>query len=238
MKVAWATETKTEVMTTPVPETKQTKADVTVGVWGLNLYLKLSQQAAKFYLLMDLEIDGLDGGRFQKLLDSLLPQFVAYTDMAVGGELRHSNAKKQIVNGAPLPLRRALSDGTLPSHRHEAWRGWYRFRRHYGTLALQWAQDTFHLFTGGGFGGPKWANIAHILHLYETEEITPLTFVDTCWGLQHNGGTYFNKAWGIGGLQDVLDSKQASDIPSLLYHATPGVREFYNKKRNGGGVDI
>jgi hypothetical protein len=73
--------------------------------------------------------------------------------------------------------------------------------------------------------------------MYETDELTPLMFVDTCWGLQHNGGAYFDKAWPTKGLKNVLDANLAEDIPLLLTQATPGVRGFYNKKRNGG-VDI
>ena len=238
MKVQWTTETKTDVGVAapkpPSPAQKQlSKEEVTKGIWELDPNLKLRHRAAEFYLMMDLDLDGLDGGKFQKLMDYLLPQFVAYTDMAVGGELRHSRAKVAS-NQLPTPLRRALADSTLPSHRHEAWRGWYRFRRHYGTLALEWAKDTFPKFSGGGYGGPKWATIADILYQYERGELTPLMFVDTCWGLQHNGGAYFDKAWPTKYLKQVLDYNLAENIPGLLHYATVPVRNFYNKKRNGG----
>ena len=238
MKVTWTTETKTDVGVAapkpPSPAQKQlSKEAVTKGIWGLDTNLKLRHRAAEFYLMMDLELDGLDGGKFQKLMDYLLPQFVAYTDMAVGGELRHSRLKVS-PHQIPVPLWKALSTSALPSNRKEAWRGWYRFRRHYGTLALEWARDTFPLFSGGGFGGPKWGNIANILYQYERGELTPLMFVDTCWGLQHNGGAYFDKQWSTNGLKSVLDANLAENIPLLLTHATVPVRNFYNKKRNGG----
>ena len=237
MKITWTTETKTDVGVAPKlpsPAQKQlSKEEVTKGIWELDPNLKLRHRAAEFYLMMDLDLDGLDGGKFQKLMDYLLPQFVAYTDMAVGGELRHSRLKVPR-NQLPTPLRRAIADSTLPSHRHEAWRGWYRFRRHYGTLALEWAEEVFPHFSGGGFGGKKWANIASILRMYETDGLTPLMFVDTCWGLQHNGGAYFDKVWPTKGLKSVLDANLAESIPGLLAYATVPVRNFYNKKRNGG----
>jgi len=237
MKITWTTETKTDVGVAPKlpsPAQKQlSKEEVTKGIWELDPNLKLRHRAAEFYLMMDLDLDGLDGGKFQKLMDYLLPQFVAYTDMAVGGELRHSRLKVPS-NQLPTPLRRAIADSTLPSHRHEAWRGWYRFRRHYGTLALEWAEEVFPHFSGGGFGGKKWANIASILRMYETDGLTPLMFVDTCWGLQHNGGAYFDKVWPTKGLKSVLDANLAESIPGLLAYATVPVRNFYNKKRNGG----
>ena len=238
MKVQWTTETKTDVGVAapklPSPAQKQlSKEEVTKGIWELDPGMKLRHRAAEFYLMMDLDLDGLDGGKFQKLMDYLLPQFVAYTDMAVGGELRHSRAKVAS-NQLPTPLRRALADSTRPSHRHEAWRGWYRFRRHYGTLALEWAEEVFPHFSGGGFGGKKSANIASLLRMYETDDLTPLMFVDTCWGLQHNGGAYFDKAWPTKGLKNVLDANLAESIPGLLAYATVPVRNFYNKKRNGG----
>ena len=237
MNVTWTTETKTDVGVAPKPpspaQKQLSKEEVTKGIWELDPNLKLRHRAAEFYLMMDLDLDGLDGGKFQKLMDYLLPQFVAYTDMAVGGELRHSRAKVPS-NQLPTPLRRALADSTLPSNRWEAWRGWHRFRKHYGTLALEWAEEVFPSFSGGGFGGKKWANIASILRMYETDDLTPLMFVDTCWGLQHNGGAYFDKAWTTKGLKSVLDANLAESIPGLLYYATAPVRNFYNKKRNGG----
>ena len=205
------------------------KADVTTGLWELDGGLKLHQRAAEFYLMYDLSLDDLDGGRFNVLLEYLLQQFTAYTDMAVGGELRHSKGK--VHAGTPKPLKTALADGTLPNSRHEAWRGWYKFRMHYGTLALKWAEETFLLFKGGGYGGPPWSNIAKVLKLYEQGDLGPISFVDTCWGLEHNGGAYFNKVWNTAGLKAVLDANLNEKTDHLLETVAVDLRKFYKQQK-------
>lgn len=208
--------------------------DVRWGHWGLRKNLDLRKAAADFYLLYDLYIDEDDEGQFQQMFQWLLNQFIAYTDMAVGGELRH--AKNRVLNAKiPLPLKRAMRDGTIPMSRHDAWKGWRFFRMNYGAKALDWAVQVFLEFSGGGYGGPRWSNIANVLRQFEGEELTPIIFVDTCWGLQHNGGIYFNKAWGTHGLKEVLDANLASNYASLRAMASPSYRALHIAKR---GMEI
>ena len=199
--------------------------DVRWGHWQLDKTMNLRRTAADFYLLMDLNIDDEDEGRFQELMDWLLPQFIRYTDMAVGGELRHAANMMKSGTKAPAPLALALNTGKIPQDRHAAWKAWKFFRKTHGSQALKWAQITFPRFTGGAFGGKPWANIAKVLWMYETGLLTPITFVDTCWGLQHNGGCYFDKAWTVSNLKSVLDSNLHKNFALLRSFASPSVRE-------------
>ena len=164
--------------------------------WELDSKLDLNTEIADFYLLYKASLEGKFEETFQAKLEILTEQFVAYTDMVIGGEIRHLSATKSL----PKPLYEALAGGEsstiIPKHsRHAAWMGWYQFRLKYGTIAIKWVEDGFKLFKGSSYGGPPWANIAKVLRLYEESQLTPLMFVDTCWGLQHNNGSYFNKVW-------------------------------------------
>tara|TARA_R110000824_G_scaffold238121_4_gene426873 strand:+ start:893 stop:1654 length:762 start_codon:yes stop_codon:yes gene_type:complete len=213
-------------------------SDVRWGDWGLDANMNLSRTAADFYLLYDLYIDELDEGYFQELMDYVLPQFVKYTDMALGGEIRH--ARDMVApSKIPAPLQKAVKwkiesqkpQFGLSNNRHQAWAAWRFFRKQFGNVALIWAEQTFVSFKVHAFGGPRWANIAKTLRLYVTGEYSPIMFVDTCWGLQHNGGSYFNKAWTIGNLKSVLDANQSEKYENLLPLASPAVSEFYTKVR-------
>ena len=150
------------------------------GHWQLDPTMNLKRTAADFYLLMDLNIDEEDEGRFQELMDWLLPQFIHYTDMAVGGELRHASHMMEQGGTVPAPLAVALNTGKLPQDRHAAWKAWKFFRKTHGSQALKWAQTTFPKFNSAAFGGEPWANIAKVLWQYETGALTPVAFVDTC----------------------------------------------------------
>jgi len=206
------------------------KADV-VGLWGLDQGLDLSRACCDYYLLLDLQLDGLDEGKFKSHQGFLVNQFQAYTDMILGGELRHSTALVKGKSHIAKPMKEALSTVMSPGvQRVQAWRAWYYLRQSYGVQALHWAIDVFLLFTGGGYGGVLWANIAKHLLEYEQEHIGADVFVDFCWGLQHNGGSYFNKVWEPPSSY-LLDAKRESDMPVLLTEASPIYAQFWHAKR-------
>ena len=106
------------------------------NLWKLrNPKWSLKKQVCDYYLLTLSALINPD--KYQKHLDKradmLSFQFARYTDMAVGGELRHTRRfidDSRIDEGEiPLPLREALQDSTLASttsniSRHAAWQGW------------------------------------------------------------------------------------------------------------------
>lgn len=186
------------------------------NLWGLKAPTwNLSKVTSDYYMLSLATF--MDEEKYtpylQSRTDMLVDQFTRYTDMAVGGELRHAKAKIESgqINADDIPVQvlQALSNTTLQGSRNSAWEGWYHFRQRFGTLALVWAVETFSVSGwGGGYGGKRWANIANTLLMYEKGDITKHTFVDTCFGLQHNGGVYFDKWWTTTGIKKVLDSNQ------------------------------
>ena len=204
--------------------------------WNLKgNHWSLKKAAANYYMLT---LCNLLDDKFEPFLnrhtDILVDQFSRYTDMVVGGELRHT----QHTQGMPNKLKQALKDNTLlgpkSSSRHGAWEGWYWFRSRYGVLATQWAVDAYNDETkwSKGYGGKPWANIANTLCMFERDQITPHSFVDTCWGLQHNGGVYFNKWWDTSGLKHVLDLNQAGWYCQLIDYTSWSTRGVIATKPN------
>ena len=75
----------------------------------------------------------------------------------------------------------------------------------------------------------RWMNIANTLLMYEQGLTTKHTFIDTCFGLQHNGGIYFNKWWSTSGIKKVLDSNQRGDYCGIYKNTTQMVKNIVNK---------
>ena len=116
--------------------------------------------------------------RFDALVDTWDPILVAYTHMAVGGELRH---------------HQAVGGEVLDSNRDRAWSGWKTIFEAVGPAALEDAAELFNEFTGGSFGGEPWANACLILHKRLTGQIDRALFLDRIFNAQHNGGCLLNK---------------------------------------------
>ena len=203
---------------------------VAYETWGLNSDVRLAEEAAGWYLLMDLWLDSKDDGRFMQRTHRLAEKFSAYSDMVIGGELRYTLG--HVTNPDTL-------DPNFVSHvrwhmdgqgRSTAWESWSDFRMSKGTSALQMAEEAFQEFgDGNSYGGTKWAYIAHTLLLYETGEISPITFVDMCWGLEHNGGQFFGKLWSTFKLQVALDANVHENMDDLLAIADSNTRKFYEE---------
>lgn len=203
------------------------------NLWGLKhpSNWSLSKQAADYYMLQLATI--VDEETYKPYLDKktevLVDQFSRYTDMAVGGELRHSKQTSHM----PKRLREAFRNGVLKKNgksqgRASAWEGWYWLRQNYGTVALLWAVRAFNHTQAwsSGYGGTKWANIANTLYMYEKGEITEHAFIDTCWGLQHNGGIYFNKWWQTGGTKHILDINLRGEYCQLWHMAGHAIQSL------------
>jgi hypothetical protein len=198
--------------------------------WGLDSDINLAREAADWYLLMDLWLDKKDDDRFMKRTSRLAIMFSSYADMVIGGELRYTlghveNPGEVLDDEMTIHLQRNAS-----SDRSEAWDSWSDFRIGLGTSALHMAETAFDAFgESNSYGGPKWAYIVRTLRMYETEEITPITFVDMCWGLEHNGGQFFGKLWSTYSLQVVLDANVQENTASLLQYAHPDITKIYTE---------
>ena len=118
--------------------------EVAVTNWLLPGHYNLDKSAANFYLLYDLWLDGKDEGEFQKFADELLTIFKNYTDMVVGGELRHASRGAELTalesRKEMAPLLACLHN-EMDGHnfnRGSAWETWQPFREEHGTDALDW----------------------------------------------------------------------------------------------------
>lgn len=120
---------------------------------------------------------------FNALVEKWDPILIAYTHMAVGGELRHHNA---------------VGGEVLHSDRNVAWSGWKLIFESVGPDALTDAAELFHEFSGGSFGGKPWADACLILHKRVTEQISRAMFLDRIFNAQHNGGCLLNKVQWAG----------------------------------------
>jgi hypothetical protein len=232
-------EVTTKYKPTPPTPVHYSKGDA-AALWGLQI-INLKELIADYYLLQDLyvgeapEFEPIDEGHFEPHVAWMFEQFSAYTDMVVGGELRHGRKMIKAWSKLPKPMASAIKEGSLLAiSRNAAWHAWYYFRLQYGTLALGWAEDAFARFKSNAYGGPKWAAIARALRWYEEDVHTQVGFVDECCSLQHNGGSYFNKLWSVHGLDVILNAGFANPpmYATLLKHATTGVQEFYASKKD------
>ena len=202
--------------------------NVAEETWGLDPTLPLAREAADWYLLMMLWLDEEDSDeRFARRTSVLAEAFKDYADMVVGGELRYTLGHASEENIDPT-LHEALRY-EINGDRHEAWDSWFRFRNKHKTNALYWAEEAFKAFGSHTYGGDKWAYIARVVRMYETEEISAITFVDMCWGLEHNGGQFFGKLWNTYNLQHVLNANVNDEVNTLLANASPSVIQTYTE---------
>lgn len=211
--------------------------DVIHDIWNLPTTLDLRPIAADYYLLYDLRLDDADEGRYEAWMDANLATFVSYTDMVVGGELRHAREMaQQVLRDGSSPLHELILETGLPHDRGAAWHAWYDFRQTHGTDALRWATEIYAEWGSNGengYGGAQWASISDTLLMYEEGLLTPTAFVDVCWGLEHNNGCYFSKAPWTSDVKELLGHARHGNYGSLLPHATDEVRELYTRVRGG-----
>jgi hypothetical protein len=223
------------------PDEENLERVVAVNTWDLHEALPLARKAADWYLLYSLWLDDNDEtDRFMSLTRELCGQFAPYADMVVGGELRYTLGH---VADAEYELPEALYDvlryNFNNASRSDAWEAWKTFRAQHATNALLWAESAFESFGSNShtYGGSKWAYIARTVRMYETGEITPIMFVDMCWGLEHNGGQFFGKLWNTFRLKTVLDFNLNDDLAGLLSYASPDVALLSLTKVDPNGME-
>ena len=148
--------------------------------------------------------------RFDALVDTWDPILVAYTHIAVGGELRHHTA---------------VGGEVLDSNRDRAWSGWKTIFEAVGPDALTDAAELFREFTGGSFGGDPWAQACEILHKRLTGQIDRALFLDRIFNAQHNGGCLLNKvSWAGDQARHCVGGTTPTDsmsVDELTYQVLP-----------------
>lgn len=186
---------------------------VTASTWKLPSDMDLAEAAARFYVRQYLsDSSELQAAQFESYTNELADVFARYLDMIIGGEIRYATSRdddKDTHQHMPRVVDRFKKETKVHGDlsRARAWDAWHALRKEYGLDILREAEAA--LMKGkwsGGIGGKAWGNIANVLIRYLTGELTALAFVDTVWGLEHNGGCVFNKVWYTGTVKSVLDA--------------------------------
>lgn len=116
------------------------------------------------------------------LVSVLDDAFRTYGFFAIGGEVRHHPSVRNV----------------NPTHgRENMWTYWEDMGDEYGRSEL--LQDALALFRdpvwNGGYGGEAWAVCTDIVLMREKGDLDAKTFVDRCFALQHNGGSFLDKVY-------------------------------------------
>lgn len=204
---------------------------------------------------------------YDRLVERLDQNLLAYAVSVVGGELRYHRA----------------ASSSLPSSRSSAWRAFTGIVEEHGVDAVFDAVDLFEDFNSNGYGGHKWAQIAQVTAQRLSGKMPAWLFVDRIITLQHNGGCVLNKVswaktnglgWDVGMMQNFLNAHagccsqcgskwEASGCPSgmtkcagayemtdwalLSAAASPGVRHMFQlaekslssiARRSGGDLAV
>ena len=149
--------------------------------------------AANFYLLQAVSNNALSNmiadnhmlslqqdakRRLNQTVTQLDEVFLKYGLMAVGGEARY--------------IRR-LGDKKLSRKRAYAWIGFKTAYDQLGPAVLEEIATEFDQQPDTSAGGPTWATVTRLVHQRVTRKISPVVFVDSVIGLQHNTGVFLNK---------------------------------------------
>jgi hypothetical protein len=174
---------------------------------GLDFDLCLPFVASKYYALAYLSIADLSyKEKLHSFCSEIAPSFLAYSFISAGGELRHFNSRqyhdwteKMEEETNPL-IKEALHNVRVKGDsRINFWVEWISLLEKIPMLDM--LKTTTFLFNHGdwreGFGGKSWGKIAQNALSFLSKEINEITFIDNCWGLQHNGGCFFNKIYSV-----------------------------------------
>ena len=201
--------------------------------------LPLTNYCAKFYALnfLSLEKPKIYRPLFNKFSNKLSKLFFNYSFKAIGGELRHftlnslsrqylqDNIEKQTVYEAIINSRYC--------NRASFWKKWENLSKKEASkeYLLDLAANIFiNLDFPANCGGKNWAKIADIALSYAKKEISPTIFVDTCWGLEHNSASFFDKRWKIPSCLPTLLDAGRSENTAVFYHALTEEEETLKKE--------
>jgi len=159
-----------------------------------------------------------------ELVDAYMPTFYEYLNLAIGGEIRHHRAGREV----------------LSSNRPIAWCDWQHVFEEHGVSAIQNAALLFREFpSNAGYGGEAWAQAAEILASFLDGRLGPdeatnrRLFMDRVWTLEHNNGCILNKVpWiNLDHIQKVLNAHAANppNLQALYKRAGRGVRDMWNQ---------
>ena len=198
--------------------------------------------------------------RFEQLTHYLASQMSLYIECACLGEARYAMGRVRDAGNAKFlknPKWKAVYNDLCAGDkdRYTVWkmfpvlsrkyaggRGRKRGYRGKGRATPSGEGTTLLLFTvlvhdtlnwrSGGFGGKKWAECAKTVLAYRRRRIDPVSFVDTAFGLKHNGNIVFDKLWPVHGIERILDANQRGDMAELCKLASTEVTDLWKAACN------
>jgi len=188
-----------------------------------NISLPLTQYCSKYYALSYLALEKpLEfAPKFQEFSATLAQEFFDYTVRATGGEVRNFSFNEEtraVLESLPTDISEFIIDHQSCLRKH-MYTDWVALKSKFTEIELLgFAQK---MFNEGkwrqGFGGESWGKICDLAIQFAKKEITPVIFVDTCWGLHHNGNVFLDKEYRIPvDLTDLLDAGRAEKM-SVVY---------------------
>ncbi len=209
------------------------------GGWSKHIpKIALSRVAADFYLLSNLVLDFPDiRPDYEAYVANVAKTFEVYVVLAVGGELRHARTESSLCNykvhgGMPelsdwLMQYACLARGAGEARNNARTKAGERLLKSYQSgdvdkieLIDKVASAFKDLRWTGSYGGDKWGQAADCLSMYLKEETTATIFVDTMFGIQHNGGCIFSTAYTTTFVEHILNWNQSGQMDYLRPYAT------------------
>lgn len=157
----------------------------------------------------------------------------------------HPQSEKVITRKWDPPQRideYLLNVGQWSNHRAAGWGVWYTLAKRNKAQYMYDCAKSFNKpgIWGDSFGGKKWGFASKLVADYFAGVITPHSFVDRVWTLQHNGGPLFNKYYeGLDKLNRVLAIQAEGNYLKLAsnyasgYVATLWLRNEWRKGNRG-----
>ena len=185
--------------------------------------LPLAKNCSKYYALsyLALEKPSEFAKEFQEFSTTLATEFFDYTVRATGGEVRNFSNNDEtdaVFKTFPPEISKFIAEHQSCTRKH-MYTDWVALKSKFTEIELLgFAQK---MFNAGkwrhGFGGESWGKICALAIQFAKKEITPVIFVDTCWGLHHNGNVFLDKEYKIPScLVEILDAGRAEKM-SVIY---------------------
>lgn len=202
----------------------------------INFNRDLAKTCADFYLLEYLAAEGNEDAekKLKQFERELSQEFLYYAGIACAGELRHLINRGEMPRGIRMFVEQIIR---IPC-REDCWLEWAKryhiasnnmLKRFFRCAAELFDDEVF--WETPNIGGSAWAMIARAAYDFLSGFISPRTFIDRCWTLQHNNAIFFDKAFSISELRRVLIRQSEGDYEYLFGKASEEVKALWRNRQ-------
>lgn len=206
-------------------------------LWGIEAGRNVAKDLANFYTLEYLSIQHEWVNEYKReVVQEIANAYLQYSLAACGGEFRYitNDFAYDQKNPVAKEIYTLMKKPPYAGSRFDAWIGFKQLVDAHGADVLTVLVKDFPKTRRGSIGGDRWARCSKVAELYMRKQISEQEFVDMVFGLQHNGGSFLNKAFSLDygpvSLKTLLDKKRAEPNPlNLLWIAAPQVLDLWEK---------